>query len=49
MIEVWQWKYGRKTSRLDKSTPDAAARALALELIADMDQRIAGAQQLGIN
>ncbi len=40
-LEVWQWQCGRKISRLTNSTPEATARALALELIAELDQRMA--------
>ncbi len=39
-LEVWQWQCGRRFSRLTNSTPDATARALALELIAELDQRM---------
>lgn len=40
-LEVWQWQCGRKITKHSDRTPDVTARALALELIAERDQRIA--------
>ena len=37
-LEVWQWQCGRKTSSATGS-PDRTAKALALELIAELDER----------
>ena len=40
-LEIWQWQCGRKSSRLTHETPEATARALAYELIAEFDERLA--------
>ena len=41
-LEVWQWQCGRRSSRFTHDTPEATAQALARELIAEFDERLAG-------
>ena len=37
MLEVWHWQYGRKSQRVTGRACEAAAREMALQLIADRE------------